>query len=273
MSCTVCSSGWVTVTYADPDSVALYGELRNREIAVACLCAKGRVKKAKGVEHFLDEDQLLELFDGSLPDGFESSIERVKLAGIPDAWHGWSLRTYTAKFGDDPSLRPFIEQAKKWIDGPTRSDIVLYGSNGTGKTGLAVALVRALAQRRESVKFWTVRELAMEWRSTYGAEALRSERDLLSELLAPRLVVLDEVGGTKLTDFVEDTLTMIVDLRQKQMFPTVLTMNLPEENPGALSDEVLLARMLGPTLFDRLRQRAQFWPMRGASRRETMREA
>lgn len=270
MSCRACSSGWVSVTL--PMDPAIYGPNRTSEYSFACLCPKGRTKKGAGVETVMDEDQLLELFDGQLPDGYETSIERVKIAGIPEAWWPWSLRTYIEKFGKVDELIPIILEAQLWIDKAPgeRSDIVMFGSNGTGKSGLAVALVRALAQRREPVKFYTVRELAMLWRETYGASASLTERDLLAELLAPSLLVLDEVGGTKLTDFVEDTLTMVVDMRQRNLRATVLTLNLPEENPDGVTDEVLLARMLGPTLFDRLRARAQFWPMRGESRRETL---
>ena len=57
---------------------------------------------------------------------------------------------------------------------------------------------------------------------------------------------------------------MIVDMRQKSFKPTILTVNVAAAD-GEPSQA--MAQLLGPALFDRLRERAQFWPMMGKSAR------
>ena len=86
----------------------------------------------------------------------------------------------------------------------------------------------------------------------------------------PHVLVLDEWGGEGLSDFVEKALTLTIDRRQKAQVPTIITLNLAADVDDSVAVEQLV-QMFGPSLADRLRERAQFWPIWGKSKRQTHR--
>ena len=81
---------------------------------------------------------------------------------------------------------------------------------------------------------------------------------------------LDEWGGEGLSEFVEKALTLAIDRRQKAQVPTIITLNLAADVANDVATEQLV-EMFGPSLADRLRERAQFWPIWGKSKRSTLR--
>ena len=110
----------------------------------------------------------------------------------------------------------------------------------------------------------------MRWRDTFRADAETSELGILDMLEVPHVLVLDEWGGEGLSDFVEKALTLTIDRRQKAQVPTIITLNLSAQIANDVATEQLV-EMFGPSLADRLRERAQFWPIWGKSRRSTLR--
>ena len=169
-------------------------------------------------------------------------------------------------------IQSYVDLAKQWLATPPaeRSDIVLYGPNGTGKTGLAVSMLHHCLENRRSGLYTEVKRLMMRWRDTFRAESDTSELGILDMLEVPHVLVLDEWGGEGLTEFVEKALTLTIDRRQKAQVPTIITLNLSAQIANDVATEQLV-EMFGPSLADRLRERAQFWPIWGKSRRSTLR--
>ena len=110
----------------------------------------------------------------------------------------------------------------------------------------------------------------MRWRDTFRADAETSELGILDMLEVPHVLVLDEWGGEGLSDFVEKALTLTIDRRQKAQVPTIITLNLAADVDDGVAIEQLV-QMFGPSLADRLRERAQFWPIWSKSKRQTHR--
>jgi DNA replication protein DnaC len=272
-SCGVCSGGLISVNVAI--SGGPYKAGATRSFAYRCLCAFGQRKSPQvfgaDVRSVLADVQIAELF----PDGVPTvqvvgpnMTDAMAGAGVPPVCVGWTFTSYADKF-PDPDRQKFLRRATDWIAAPLeeRPDVVLFGPNGTGKTGLAIAMGRAVLEGNETLIFSGLKLLATRWRSTYGRKPEdgkpTAEENLLDVLVGVDLLVVDEIGGTRLSEFVEDTLTLVVDMRQKSAKPTVLTVNVKAE--GEPSQE--MAAILGPALFDRLRERAQFWPLMGKSAR------
>lgn len=260
--CGVCRYGLVSVRHPGTQS-AVY----------ACLCQRGQAKRIASITSQITEAEREQYWPGGVPQAVDPQrvLELLTAARIPPKFLPWSLASYRERFKSDREQQRYLKLAEEWIQASERSDLVIFGPNGTGKTGIAIALVRALAEQQQRSEFWTMRELSIAWRDTFRAGArdddgALTEADFLASLVALDLLIVDEVSGQRLSEFVEDTLTMIVDKRQRLQKPTILTMNTPAE---AEDDGAVLAQLLGPTLQDRLRERGQFWPMKGLSRRNT----
>ena len=169
-------------------------------------------------------------------------------------------------------IRDYVELVDEWLKLPMadRSDVVLFGPNGTGKTGLAVSMLHACLKDRSTGLFTEVKRLMMRWRDTFRADAETSELGIFDILEVPHVLVLDEWGGEGLSDFVEKALTLTIDRRQKAQVQTIITLNIAADVDDGVATEQLV-QMFGPSLADRLRERAQFWPIWGKSKRQTHR--
>lgn len=182
---------------------------------------------------------------------YQAKLER---AGLPLVMQQWTLSTY-------PGSKNFIAMAEAWCEGPARSDVVLYGPPGTGKTGLAIAMIRGLLDRGQLVRFVRASQLLLMLKDSFASKE-RSEQQVLQSFLQVDALLLDDLTALRKSEFFEDTLWTIIDVRQKELRPTLLTVNLTKEERG---------EFFGPLLFDRLREGAQWWHLDGASVRRPRR--
>jgi DNA replication protein DnaC len=122
--------------------------------------------------------------------------------------------------------------------------VALIGPRGTGKTQLSVGAMLDVMSLRRSALYMTAMDVFLWLRAVY-ADPDVSELDAVAELLAPSLLVIDEVGERGETPFEDQRLTYIIDKRYAAMKDTIVIANLrPEE----------LAKSLGSSIVDRLRE-------------------
>lgn len=97
------------------------------------------------------------------------------------------------------------------------------GSFGTGKTHLASAIARQLAYHGKRIRFVTSVDLLIELQSTYGkAEA---EKDVLARYSKCDVLFLDDFGKEPPTEWALSRLYAIVNNRDADMMPIVVTSN------------------------------------------------
>lgn len=257
--------------------------------AYACLCADGQKKPAtvKTLRDVASEHALRTLFPDGIPREIIGWSIRLEACGVGRAESRYTFETFAARFKDDKVNERHLRIAQLWIETEPakRSDLVLFGSHGRGKTGLAVAIARALVERKTagSIHFTEAEHIAQRIRSTYrrggddgryepGERTSESEADVQHALVDVGTLIIDEVTGVKITEFVDDKLRAIVTARQRAERPTLLTLNVDAAlSQDAAGVEAALARILGPALYDRLAERAQFLAMFGSSTRGTQR--
>jgi hypothetical protein len=249
----------------------------------ACLAGQRRSLDVPSVTAILTQLEL----DMHWPTGLPSTTrgigeDEMKAAGVPLGCVQWTLASFekTPAFKRDGDAMKYAALAREWVFGGAerraagvlrRSDIIAFGPNGTGKTGLAIAMLHAMLEQQLTGRFVAVRELMLEIRDTYRKDADESELQILRHYIEPHVLVLDEIGGIKGSDHAIDTLVLLIDRRQKENRPTIFTMNLGQDlGPTEAAKEI--ATFVGPTLFDRLRERASFWSMFGKSKRATNRK-
>jgi DNA replication protein DnaC len=128
--------------------------------------------------------------------------------------------------------------------------LLFTGPCGVGKTHLAVAILRGLIEKGVPCLFYEFGALLKEIQDSYDPASQASESKVLSPVREAEVLVLDELGASKPTDWVRDTMMQIVGARYNDKKLTVFTTNYPDER-RAPSDETLEDRV-GVRLRSRL---------------------
>lgn len=108
--------------------------------------------------------------------------------------------------------------------------IYLYGDVGSGKTHICWAFKKHYDKPEllRYCQFWNVVNLMYEIKSDFDRmpyDKHRPENDL-TDPNKKRVLILDDMGVEKATDFVAETLYRIINHRYIHMLPTVITSNL-----------------------------------------------
>src|ERR1700723_996971 len=128
--------------------------------------------------------------------------------------------------------------AKRFIEGyPLETGgrgLLLTGSIGVGKTHLAVAILQALvAERGATGLFYDYRDLLKQVQNSYNSQVRETELEILKPVFEAEVLLLDELGAVKPTDWVWDTVAHILNTRYNDKRTTLITTNYPNQ-PSAL---------------------------------------
>ena len=172
---------------------------------------------------------------------------------------------------DNESLERACSQARSVAERfPVVSKgLFLLGPPGVGKTHLAVAVLKQVIERKGARGlFYDTRELLRVIRSTYGADPLSrlTESDVLGPVVEADLLVLDDLGAEKTSEWVEETLNYIVNSRYSERRLTLFTSNY-DIGEDATDPDSLQVRV-GFRMYSRLHEMCEFIHMTGADYRE-----
>jgi DNA replication protein DnaC len=151
--------------------------------------------------------------------------------------------------------------------------LFFLGPPGVGKTHLAVAVLKAvIATKGARGLFYDTRELLRVIRSTYGADPMirLTERDVLRPVLDVDLLVLDDLGGEKTSEWVDETLNYLVNSRYNEKRVTIFTSNYDNLDEHDLDS---LQVRVGLRMYSRLKEMCEFVHLDGADFREADRNA
>jgi len=109
------------------------------------------------------------------------------------------------------------------------SGLLLIGTVGVGKTHLAVSILKALSERGFSCLFYEFGTLLKEIQDSYNPNTFSSELNVLAPVLNADILVLDELGASKPTDWVRDTMAHIINNRYNERKLTIFTTNYLDE--------------------------------------------
>jgi DNA replication protein DnaC len=103
--------------------------------------------------------------------------------------------------------------------------LLLYGPPGTGKTHLAAATLRNVIEYK-GLKgvFCDFRNLLIELRNSFSSS--ESTGEILDSVRKAPLLILDDVGAERNTEWAKEILAEIVNYRYTQNLPTIITTNL-----------------------------------------------
>jgi DNA replication protein DnaC len=116
-----------------------------------------------------------------------------------------------------PELKRHLETAKRFAESPD-GKLVMLGDNGTGKTHLAVSILR-----KTGGIIYTAYAIGVRLRQSYSGGS--KEWEVLEELCETPILVIDEIGRTKGSSSELDWISYVINTRHENMLPLILISN------------------------------------------------
>jgi DNA replication protein DnaC len=183
-------------------------------------------------------------------------------SGIGPRYREATFETFEAT----PAAAPLLDVCRAFVgrfpDGGR--GLTLAGPPGTGKTHLGVAITRALVERACPAVILNVPRLLLTFRTHLHGEAPQRFDELLDLLCRCDHLVLDDLGREKPTEWVQETLYLVVNARYEACLATSVTTNL---EPAALRARI------GESVVDRLAETNTTYRCQWASHRRRRSEA
>jgi len=150
------------------------------------------------------------------------SKEQIRL----DAIHRWRSMNIDDKYFDstfdnfnayNDELRDYLKICRAFAEKPD-GKLVMLGKNGTGKTHLAISVLKELGGA-----IYTAFEIGVNLRQSYNGKT--NEHEVFSKLCSVPLLVIDEVEKIKDTESKQNWMSYVIGKRYNKMLPLIIIAN------------------------------------------------
>lgn len=186
-------------------------------------------------------------------------------ARIPARYEHCELQSFHSDYGGpNPALANAALIAQRFVEEYPleKTGLLFLGPVGVGKTHLAVGIIRELMLTKSvPCLFYDYRELLKQIQNSYNPQVSATEMSILRPVFDAEVLVLDELGAVKPTEWVWNTVSLILNTRYNDMRTTIITTNLLDApSAGAARDNLSKApreETLGDRIGERMRSRLQ----------------
>jgi DNA replication protein DnaC len=196
--------------------------------------------------------------------GMEARASLVmERARIPKRYEHCDFESYSTDVGATSQQHHSLQQAKlsaqgfvRDYPGSSEKGLLFMGPSGVGKTHLAVAALKDLIQRGHAGLFCDYRELLKEIQASYNPASESTEMKILEPIRTVEILVLDDLGASKPSDWVRDIVGIVLNARYNENRTTIITTNYLD-NPATEGEMARLpnGKLMAPVREDALEQR------------------
>lgn len=164
----------------------------------------------------------------------EMKLNKLKSIGIDKLF--WNLPEFKVEPGNEKAYKAVEE----FIKNPTKG-LFLFGKAGTGKTHLAAKIAH---ETQVPTRFIKMAKLLLELRSNFGRDSWENEK-IIEKLSKVDLLIIDDLGTEKMSDWVAETIYLLIDERYANMRPTIITSNFSLEELEERVGDRVCSRIMG----------------------------
>jgi DNA replication protein DnaC len=201
---------------------------KKRLVQPVCKCeAEKEEEKIKQAEDRLKEQELKRLFS---------------IHDLGERFNESKFSSFVVREGSEKCFKlaqKYVQEFDEWEG----ESLMFWGEPGNGKSHLATAIANELTEKGKRVVFISMPDLLEKIKATFNRNSNESEAEIMKGLQVCDLLIIDDIGAEKVSDWVQEVIFRIVDGRYKKMKPIMATSNLePKE----------LAERIGKRAYDRL---------------------
>ncbi len=181
--------------------------------------------------------------------------EKLLRAMIPQMYKNCSFSNYKPQTN---SQKRALKISKDFVERYplVRKGLLFQGPSGVGKTHLAVSIIKELIlKKNEDVLFYDVTKLINDLQMSIGPDK-EGMKSILSRVENVKVLVLDDLGAHRMTEWIGDMISIIINRRYSERRITIFTTNYLDEEYRDENDESLEDR-IGERLRSRLFEMAE----------------
>ena len=178
------------------------------ERIVGCLCRCVAEKLEKEREEYRVKEELL-------------NIQKMKSAGLQDrTFYNYTFDRCDASQGNAIYAKRYVEHFSEMAQ--KGQGLLFWGNVGTGKTFLAGCIANALLEQKISVLMTSFPKILNALGGLYSSE----RNEYLASLNRYTLLVIDDMGIERDTQYTLETVYTVIDERYKSGKPFIITTNI-----------------------------------------------
>lgn len=158
-------------------------------------------------------------------------------AHIPARYEHCELENFDT-MGSRATLDAALLDARRFVEEyPVHhAGLLFVGDIGVGKTHLAVGILKLLMRDKSiGCLFYDYRELLKDIQNSFNASVAATEMDVLRPVFETEVLLIDELGAVKPTDWKWDTISDIINRRYNAEKTTLFTTNFPDEPESGMA--------------------------------------
>ena len=203
--------------------------------------------------------------DCGMEDRASRTMERAR---IPKRYEHCDFESYSTDVSENPRHTSSLKAAKMFAEkfvaefpGNSEKGLMLMGPSGVGKTHLAVACLKELIPRGHQGLFCDYRELLKDIQASYNPGSESTELRILEPIRTAEVLVLDDLGASKPSAWVLDTVGLVLNARYNARLTTLITTNYldatgnPAGKPTRIPQGEALRTVKEDTLAERIGER------------------